>query len=101
MKPEAPVVTIAIEKPSQLADSLANTPVRIEYKVNQVSFSCELVTALHVALLVLYTVSVRNVQCGMLNAVWNDSDVKYSLAHMCTFILYCMQTHVTFVRGDS
>ena len=69
VNPEAPVVTIVIEKPSHLADSLANTPVRIEYKVNQVSFSCELVTALHVALHVLYTVSVRTVQCGMFNAV--------------------------------
>ena len=66
VKPEAPVVAIVIEKPSQLADSLANNPLRIEFKVNQVSFSCELVTALHVASHVLYTVSVRNVQCGMI-----------------------------------
>ena len=55
MKPEAPVVAMVIEKPSQLADSLTNHPDMIEMKVNQVSFSCEQVTALHVALRVLYT----------------------------------------------
>ena len=52
MKPEdhprivTPVVAIAMEEPLQLVDSLADHPVRIEFKVNQVSFSCELVTAL-------------------------------------------------------
>ena len=46
-----PVVAIAIEKPLQLADSLADHPVRIEFKVNQVSFTCELATALHIILL--------------------------------------------------
>ena len=44
-----PVVAIVIEKPSQLANSLANHPIRIEFEVNQVSFTCELATALHVA----------------------------------------------------
>ena len=53
MKPEdrprivTPVVAIVIEKPSQLADSLADHPIKIEFKVNQVSFPCELATALH------------------------------------------------------
>ena len=43
-----PVVAIVIEKPSQLADSLADHPIRMEFEVNQVSFTCELATALHV-----------------------------------------------------
>ena len=42
---DTPVDAIAIEKPLQLADSLADRPVRIRFKV---SFSCELATALHV-----------------------------------------------------
>ena len=57
-----PVVAIAIEKTLQLADSLADHPVRIEFKVNQVSFSCELTTALHV-----YWQLVLSVQC----AIWD------------------------------
>ena len=36
----APVVAIAIEEPYQLADSLADNPVRIKFEVNQVRLSC-------------------------------------------------------------
>ena len=68
-----PVVAIAIEKPLQLANNLANHPFRIEFKVNQVSFSCELATALHV-----YWQLVLSVQC----VIW-DVD-----AH----ILFCVYT---------
>ena len=39
-----PLVAIVIKKLLQPADSLADHPVRIEFKVNQVSFSCELAT---------------------------------------------------------
>ena len=38
----APVVAIAIERSSQLADSLVDSPIRIEFSVNQVCFSCQL-----------------------------------------------------------
>ena len=38
----APVVAIALERPSQLADSLVDSPIRIEFNVNQVCFSCQL-----------------------------------------------------------
>ena len=58
-----PVVAMVIEKPSQLADSFANNPVRIELKVNQVSLSCELATALHVASCVLYVYWQFIIQC--------------------------------------
>ena len=47
MKPEAPVVAIVIEKPSQLVDSLTNNPPQDEFKVNQVSFTCELILIEH------------------------------------------------------
>ena len=56
VKPEAPVVTIVIEKPAQIAESLTIHPVRIEFKV---SFTCELATTLHVASHVLYTGNSR------------------------------------------
>ena len=46
-----PVVAIAMEEPLQLVDSLADHPVRNEFKVNQVSFSYELTNALHIILL--------------------------------------------------
>ena len=49
---------IAIEKPLQLADSLGNHSVRIEFKVNQVSFTCEVATALYV-----YWQLMLSVQC--------------------------------------
>ena len=45
----APVVAIAIEKSSQLADSLVDNPIRIEFNVNQVCFSCQLFIVLHSA----------------------------------------------------
>ena len=79
MKPEVrpriviPVVAIAIEKPLQLADSLANHPVRMEFKVNQVSFTCELATALHV-----YWELVLSVQC------------TYHLGCGCTHPVLCL-----------
>ena len=43
-----PELAFLIEKHLQLADSLANHPVRMEFKVNQVSVSCKLAAALHV-----------------------------------------------------
>ena len=71
-----PVVAIVIEKPSQLADSLADHPIRIEFKVNQVSFSCELAAALQHVCCILAThvceCTVCHLGCGC------------GLAHMCT-----------------
>ena len=59
-----PVVAIVIEKPSQLADSLADHPIRIEFKVNQVSFTCELATARCITCVVHWEL-VLSVQCVM------------------------------------
>ena len=59
-----PVVAIVIEKPSQLADSLADHPIRIEFEVNQVSFTCELATARCITCVVHWVV-VLSIQCVM------------------------------------
>ena len=77
----APVVAIAIEKSSQLADSLVDDPIRIEFSVNQVCFSCQLF--MH---FIVHTVHVRCVQC-MCQLEWMES---FTLIHhaFCT-IMYC------------
>ena len=68
-----PVVAIAIEKPLQLADSLANHPFRIEFKVNQVSFICELATAMNV-----YWQLMLTVQC----VTWDMDAVSHTCIHI-------------------
>ena len=97
----APLVAITMEEPLQLADSLANHPVRIDqFKVNQVSFSCELATALHIILLhymlcCILAVKCLSVQC----AIWDVDahilfvlirelvlEVIHELIYVCTFV---------------
>ena len=72
-----PVVVIVIEKPSQLADSLADHPIRIEFEVNQVSFTCELATA-HCITCVVHRELVLTVQCAM----WDVDAVFHTCVHI-------------------
>ena len=71
------MVTIVIKKLLQLANSLADHPDRIEFKVNQVSFSCVLATA-------------RCITCGvywqlMLSVQYVTWDVD-AVLHTCVYI---------------
>ena len=75
-----PVVAIVIKKLLQLPDSLADHPVRIEFKVNQVNFTCELATALHA-----YWQLMLSVQY----VTW-DVDQSCTHVHVYTFILHCV-----------
>ena len=68
------MVTIVIKKLSPLADSLTNHPDMIEFKVNQVSFTCELVTAL----LVYWQLICVSVQC----VIWDVDAVLHTRVHI-------------------
>ena len=73
-----PVVAIVIEKPSQLADSLADHPIRIEFEVNQVSFTCELATARCCITCVIHWELVLSIQCVM----WDVDAVFHTCVHI-------------------
>ena len=88
MKPEdrpgivTPVVAIAIEELLQLG-CLADHPVRNEFKVKQISFSCELVTALHIILL-------HYMICYILATL-----VKCTMCHLgCTYPVLCVYANL-------
>ena len=86
----APVVAIALEKSSQLADSLVDSPIRIKFNVNQVCLSCQLFMHCIVRTMLCAVLStyVRCVQC-MCQLGWMES---FALIHhaLCT-IVYCQR----------